>query len=165
MCCKDLQKKFPGKEKCFDEKLRAEEEGIVFMIDSKESFCRVQIDKCLVIDNNIRKCDFAFVRCEKLDFYYVELKSNYKEIEHAYDQIKITIQTHFPADLIPHETPKKKRTYGFIVYGYKEKRSRGERNRSKIPQADQRLRILQDRFKKECGEKLEIVRSPYIHRI
>ncbi len=165
MCCKDLRKQFPDKESCFDERLRAEEESIVFIIESEEPFCRVQIDKGIVTDNNIKKCDFVFVRCKKQDFYYVELKSNYKEIEHAYEQIKITITQHFPADLLSSKFHKKKRTYGFIVYGYKEKQSRGERKRSKIPQADQRLRILQDRFKRECGEKLEIVKSPFTHKV
>jgi hypothetical protein len=159
MCCKELRKQFTtDKERCFDEKLRAEEEGVVFIIESKEKCCRVQIDKGIVTDDNVKKCDYVFVRCKKPDFYYVELKSNYKEIEHAYEQIKITIHEHFPADLLPSEIHKKKRTYGFIIYAYKA-------NHSKTPQTNQRLKVLKDKFKRECGESLQVERSPYIHKI
>lgn len=157
MCCKDLWKHFPDKESCFDTRLRAEEEGIVFIVESAESFCRVQIDKGIVTDDNVEKCDFVFVRCKKKDFYYIELKSNYKEIEHAYEQIKITITQHFPADLLPSDIYKKKRTFGFIIYGYKA-------SRSKTPQIDQKLKILKDRFKRECGESLEVRKSPHTHK-
>ncbi len=146
MCCKDIIEETEANEDCFCNKTSAEENGRKFVIEipkeSKENFCRIEIDGCFITHENVEKCDFVFVRCANDDTYYVELKG--QKIKKAYSQITTTIKTHFPK-------PKDK-IFGFIVA-------------SRVPKAGQDINKLKKDFIKNYGQKLEIGTKKYIHKI
>ena len=78
------------KEDCCIENKVAKEKGKRFEIVSNESFTKIRIDDCLIISQEIEKCDFGFIRHSNEEFYFVELKGN--KIEKAYSQILETIK-------------------------------------------------------------------------
>ncbi len=147
MCCKDFRNNHSDKNDCFENKTSAAEKQRKFRIErvSKpdETFCRIKVDGCFIIDNNSKKCDYIFVRCENHDMYYVELKG--LDIDTAYQQIITTIQQHFNAE--------KSQIHGFIIT------SKG------IPSSNAKRRKMEEEFVKKYGKKLKFEKSPCIHKI
>lgn len=114
MCCSEIQKAFNAKKECFSEKVTSAtgEHGRQFLIElprySTETFCRIQVDKCLIDSIKVEKCDFVFKRCSNSDFYFIECKG--KKIKKGLDQIIATIN-HFKSKI----KLKKEQIFGFIV--------------------------------------------------
>ncbi|OYU79117.1 MAG: hypothetical protein CFE23_15545 [Flavobacterium sp. BFFFF1] len=115
----------------------AVEKGKRFEIVSNEDFIKLRIDDCLVKSQQVKKCDFGFVRNSNKEFYFVELKGS--DIDTAYEQIINTIDI-FQRELI--QIPKPQR-YGFIVS-------------SKVPKSGTDVNNLKQDFAKNRGNKLEI---------
>lgn len=122
---------------CCTKSKAASENGKRFEIVSNEDFTRIRIDDCLIVSQQVQKCDFGFVRHSNNDFYFVELKG--KDINTAFDQIVSTINI-FETILV--KIPKEKR-YGFIVS-------------SKNPLSGQQTNNLKQAFAKKHGNILEI---------
>lgn len=120
----------------------ASENGKRFEIDSKEDFTKIRIDDCLIISQEVEKCDFGFVRHFNNEFYFIELKG--KDVNKAMSQIASTI-INFESTFI--KIPKEKR-FGFIVS-------------SKNPLSGQQINILKQTFAKKHGKLLEIKNIHY----
>lgn len=146
MTCKQLRDELNASQDCIDNKLTAEENGRKFSIkrksDSKEKFCRIIVDDCLIKSQTVEKCDFAFHRCKNDDKYFVELKG--VKIKKAFNQIVKTITTHIPS-------PKEK-NYGFIIA-------------SRVPRSGTDINILKQEFRKKHGVALKIGSQQIIHQV
>lgn len=146
MCCKQQIDKLKGDKNCFENKLTAEENKRKFIIklkkNSKEEFCRIKVDNCLITTNKSEKCDFVFHRCKNEDKYYVELKG--KQIKKAFNQIVVTIKQHVPS-------PREK-NFGFIVA-------------SRVPLTGADIRKLKEDFKKNYGVRLTIRSRQIVHQV
>jgi hypothetical protein len=125
-----------NKDCCIENKV-AKENGKRFEIVSIENFTKIRIDDCLILSQQLQKCDFGFVRHSNDEFYFVELKG--KDVKTAFDQIISTINI-FEANFI--RISKDKR-FGFIVS-------------SKNPLSGQQTNILKQSFAKKYGKLLEI---------
>ena len=112
MCCIEIQNAFKAEVKCFSKTTSATENRRQFLIEvpksSSETFCRIDIDGCLITSEKVEKCDFAFQRCSNSDYYFVELKG--KKIKKGFSQILATIEQ-FKAKI----KIEKISIYGFIV--------------------------------------------------
>ena len=155
MCCAEIQKAFNAQKDCFSEKVTSAkgEHGRQFLIelpeDSTETFCRIKVDKHLIVSTEVEKCDFVFRRCgtKNPDFYFIELKG--KKIKKGYNQIIATIG-HFQAKL----TLGKPQIFGFIVAS--EVRS---------PKNNAEIQNLKKEFAQKHGAALRIETNRLIHRI
>jgi len=111
MCCKNLHADLAAPAHCFDNSLVCAEKGRKFVIQlpkkSSETFCRVKVDGCVISeDSESERCDFMFRRCQKDEFYFVELKG--KDVEKGYSQIKSTIEFVRPKIKLQPENPESK---------------------------------------------------------
>jgi hypothetical protein len=88
-CIKELLVNTKDNDVCFSEGTTAEERGKKFSIDKSncqnEKICKIKVDNCLITSMTENKCDFAFYRSKKNEYYFVELKS--VDIKHAAKQI------------------------------------------------------------------------------
>lgn len=142
-CCPECRERYGGSANCYDNRTAATENGRTFSIDFKnerEPICRIKVDACLVASEEVKKCDYVFVRCSNNDHYYVELKG--KNINRAYEQITTTITTHLQSH--------KDKNYGFIIC-------------SKVPKAGTDVAKLKEDFIKKHGRKLEVKQNKYTH--
>ena len=75
------------KDECFSNSTVAQEKGKEFRIikNQNQRVCKVQVDGCLINDNNINKCDFMFYICDTEKLLLIELKGT--DIEHAVSQL------------------------------------------------------------------------------
>jgi hypothetical protein len=78
MSCIEFQGVLNANDKndCFSNATSAKENGKKFIFDNRtnKSLCRVKVDKCLIADNSVKKCDFLFKVYEPSKYYLVELK-------------------------------------------------------------------------------------------
>lgn len=90
MACAELQQKLNGRASCFSNSSAASENGKRFSFKNPNNLtiCKVQVDGCLINDQNKKKCDFFFSVPQVNKYYLVELKG--KHIEIALEQITET---------------------------------------------------------------------------
>ncbi|OQX98215.1 MAG: hypothetical protein B6I24_05955 [Bacteroidetes bacterium 4572_128] len=95
-CCENFKKKSSKKQrKYISEEVKKEivfkEKQSKFTIKNygEKTIYKITVDGGFIKENNIKKCDFVFIVCEKNDFYFLELKG--ANIRKAYEQIKSTI--------------------------------------------------------------------------
>ncbi|MCE7922507.1 MAG: hypothetical protein DYG98_05600 [Haliscomenobacteraceae bacterium CHB4] len=153
MCCAEIQKAFNAQKECFSEKVTSAtgEHGRQFLIElpkgSSESFCLIKVDKYLITNAGVEKCDFVFRRCGNSDFYFIECKG--RKIKKAFSQIVATIG-HFQVKF----TIGKPQIYGFIVAS--EVRS---------PKNNAEIQNLKKEFANKHGVALRIESNKLIHRL
>jgi len=138
----DLDNLILANQECCTKSKVASENGKRFEIISPEDFTKIRIDGCLIISQDVEKCDFGFARHLIQHFYFVELKG--KEIQKAYNQIVETIH-YFNAHFIV--IPKEMR-FGFIIS-------------SSVPKAGININILRQDFAKKHGRKLVVKNREY----
>lgn len=90
MACTELQHKLNGSVSCFSNSSAASENGKRFSFKNPDNLkiCKVQVDGCLINDQNKKKCDYFFSVPQLNKYYLVELKG--KHIEIALEQITET---------------------------------------------------------------------------
>lgn len=152
MCCKEICNAFNASHECIEGKtLMVSEKGKRFILESpdgsKNTFCCIHVDGCLIKDLKRRKCDYWFRQCSKETVpgnYFVELKGS--NIRDGFDQIVSTIQQAREKGIdLPQKTIR-----GFIVLG-----------KFKFPKADVTRQTLEDKFEKNHGSKLTIAKNTY----
>lgn len=152
MCCKGICQAFNASEQCIKSKgLQVDEKGKKFILEplkaSKDTFCCIHVDGCLIRDLKRRKCDYWFRQCgeKKAAFnYFVELKGS--NIKDGFEQIVETIQHAREKGIdLPQKT-----IHGIIVLG-----------KIKFPKIDTTRQKLEDKFKKTHGLELSIAKGTY----
>lgn len=149
-CCTELQNIFENKyQECFSNKTAAKEKNRTFIIEKpskEEQFCRIEVDNCLISNDDIRKCDFVFIRCNTQDYYFVELKGS--DTEHALKQLENTIN-YFKR----HIELNKKNIHVYVVS-------------SRVPSnSNQRFNNLKKRFRKNLCIDIQIATNKLIKRV
>lgn len=153
MCCKEIRLAFDAPEKCVKNNLlKVEEKGKKFIVEpkqaSKNSFCCIHVDDCLIQNKKRRKCDYWFRQCGEKKValnYFVELKGS--NIKDGFEQIVETIQLAREKGIdLPQKT-----IHGIIVLG-----------KIKFPKIDTTRQKLEDKFKKTHGLELSIAKGTYI---
>lgn len=91
----ELKTLFPGKENCLLEGvITARENNKCFRIICDDSLraniVKVQVDGCLISDQNVKKCDWLFVIEDSKGLIFVECKGN--NVLHAISQIRNTLK-------------------------------------------------------------------------
>ncbi len=140
--CEQIEEQFAEQEKCLEKSknsiIPVAEKGKTFKISnqSKHEIYKIKIDKCLINDEELLKCDYLFIDCDSEIGYFVELKGT--DIEHAYKQLITTIKW-WRAKIT---NPQKEKTYAYMVS-------------SSVPaNAEQRFRTLKEQFKRDIGKEL-----------
>jgi len=107
----------------------------------------VKVDGCVIPEDSAsERCDFIFRRCQKEEFYFVELKG--KDVEKGYSQIKSTIEF-----LRPKLKFQPEKVSAFIIV-------------SRSPLSSTRLQALRNEFvKKKYGHVLEVHSREWTHKI
>ncbi|MFN4257428.1 MAG: hypothetical protein ACK4Q5_20705 [Saprospiraceae bacterium] len=149
-CLEKIRGLLEADAECFDGKLSAEENGRKFVIErpkaSKEFFCRVKIDGCVVPkEADVERCDYLFHRCETGDVYFVELKG--KDVEKGIAQIAASV-----AMLRPILQFGKEQIFGFVIV-------------SRNPIRSAEMQVLGNEFRKKIGAKLEVHSREWTHKI
>ena len=114
-CCNEMKNVFGNApHSCFSNKTSAKEKNRSFAIDKRylqdEQFCRINVDNCLIINSNTKKCDFVFVRCANNYHYFVEMKGS--DTKHAIKQLESTIKY-----FIEKTGLKKHQVFAYVVSG------------------------------------------------
>ncbi len=92
MTCEDLRTILKANAACFSNSSSAIENGKKFIINniSGKTICRIHVDNCLIVDQNIKKCDFLFNIEEDGKYYLAELKG--VDVDTAIKQIESTFE-------------------------------------------------------------------------
>lgn len=152
MCCKEICQAFNAPQECIESKsLKVAEKGKKFILEppkaSKDTFCCIHVDGCLIRDLKRRKCDYWFRQCLKekvICNYFVELKGS--SVKDSFEQIVSTIQQAREKGIdLPQKT-----ILGVIVLG-----------KFKFPKADPTRQTLEDKFEKNHGSELSIAKGSY----
>ncbi len=140
--CEEIDKQFSAKGSCFEKSknsiISTSEKGKTFKISnqSKHNIYKIRVDRCLIEDKKVIKCDNLFIDCDDETGHFVELKGT--DIEHAYKQLTSTIK--WWREKVKH--PQKEKTYAYMVS-------------SSIPAAaEQKFRALKEQFKRDIGKDL-----------
>lgn len=151
MCCSEIQIAFKALNDCFEHATSATERGRQFVVElpngSKETFCRVRVDACLIDDSTVEKCDYVFRRCANSDIYFVELKGS--DVTKGFDQIVATIK-HFNGKMELAQA----HIFGFIVA-----------SKVKLPKGNAEVANLKKTFVRKHGAALVFQTNKLIHRI
>lgn len=134
MACENIFDTLGGSPECYSNASSAIEKGKRFVLNNKsrKTVCRIRVDNCLIIDKQIKKCDFFFAIEETKKYYLVELKG--QSIDDAVEQIKSTFS------IINKKIGEDANNYVGIVVS------------SAVPKAaDQKFKTLQQKMFKEHG--------------
>lgn len=152
MCCKEVCRAFSASDECIENKsLKVAEKGKKFILEplktSKDTFCCIHVDGCLIRDLKRRKCDYWFRQCLKdkvICNYFVELKGS--SIKDGFEQIVSTIQQAREKGIdLPQKTIR-----GVIVLG-----------KIKAPKMNAARQTLVDKFERIHGSELSIAKGSY----
>ena len=142
MTCENLRVILNGNAACFSNASSAIENGKKFIFNnvSGKTICRVRVDNCLIVDQNIKKCDFLFHIEEDGRYYLVELKG--VDVDTAIKQIESTF------DIVNRQIKASAHSYTGIIVS------------SAVPQAaHQKFKNLQDKLYRD--KKLMIKRKQH----
>ena len=134
MCCNELKDRLGGADDCYSSSNVASENGKQFRIEKPNNInlCKVQVDGCLINNNDVLKCDYLFKICQTNQVFLVELKGT--DVIHAINQIVSTYEQ-IKGDLAQLASNYK----GFIIS-------------SSVPRAaEQNFRKQQERILKQKG--------------
>ncbi|MDX2253902.1 MAG: hypothetical protein NW214_00145 [Pseudanabaenaceae cyanobacterium bins.39] len=123
--------------------LQESKSKITFLNPNQDKVLVIEIDGCVITDDNILRCDYAIVPCDEVEIYeiYIELKGS--GILHAVKQIESTIN-------LLSDNPKKIRKLCFIVS-------------TRVPKQTTSVQQLQSQFKKKfnAGFRIKNIQDVY----
>ncbi|TAE59346.1 MAG: hypothetical protein EAZ87_09895 [Nostocales cyanobacterium] len=95
--CQDFKTNYPDCTLCSDgKKITVQENKRKYILNnlSAQKVCKIQIDGCVIDDQNQRKCDYLIIVCKtedaKEEMYFIELKG--KDLISAVEQLTQTIE-------------------------------------------------------------------------
>jgi hypothetical protein len=95
--CQEFEINYPDCPLCSDgKKITVQENKRKYILNnlSAQQVCKIQIDGCVIDDQNQRKCDYLIIVCKtedaKEEMYFIELKG--KDLISAVEQLTQTIE-------------------------------------------------------------------------
>jgi hypothetical protein len=95
--CQEFETNYPDCTLCSDgKKITVQENKRKYILNnlSAQQVCKIQIDGCVIDDQNQRKCDYLIIVCKtedaKEEMYFIELKG--KDLISAVEQLTQTIE-------------------------------------------------------------------------
>jgi hypothetical protein len=113
--------------------LQERKSKMTFLNPNQDRVLKIEVDGCVISDNNTLRCDYAIVPSNEVEIY-VELKGS--DIPHAVQQIESTIR-------LLSEDPKKIRKLCFVVS-------------TRVPQQDTSIQNLKSKFKRNFNARFKI---------